>query len=145
MPDFARTTSMKIDRAARCVLLSITVFVINPVSAAELRCPPRLPGAHAGFERVGPVPTAHWLLHDMRLFDGLEGEELKTAPAELAPDSSHENRGGFTSIWKFDGTGNLLLVCTYNGSGTYYRALTRQPPTRCISQSENGLTQAWCQ
>lgn len=128
---------------AAFVAMSLAMLGGSP-AVAELRCPPRLPGAHAGFEQVGPIPMAHWLLSQMRLFDGLPGEELKAAPADLAPDKTVERRGGFTSTWSFGASGDLLIVCAYNGSKTYYRARPGSLPSRCTMRNDNGLTQAWC-
>jgi hypothetical protein len=124
--------------------LGVAVAAANPASSAELRCPPRLPGLHPGFEQMGPVPAAHWLLWRMRLFDGAPGEELKAYPAELAPDSSVERNRGLTSTWRFAGKQNLLMVCTYDGSGTYYRARVSPIPKTCTLQDDGGLVQAWC-
>jgi hypothetical protein len=124
--------------------LMLTALWVHPLAAAELRCPPKLPSAQAGFEQVGPVPTAHWQLKGMRLFDGPPGEELKPSPAELAPDATTGGRAGFTSTWRFAGTEDLLLVCLYNGSGTYFRARPKPLPTGCTLRNSNGLTQAWC-
>jgi hypothetical protein len=130
---------------AHAVALTLAVLTTTPLAAAEVRCPPRLPGMHQGFEQVGPVPAAHWLLRTMRLFDGPPGEERKQAPADLAPDQTVERPGGYTSTWQFGGTGDLLMVCTYNGSGTYYRALLHPLPTRCTFQDDNHLRQGWCE
>jgi len=80
----------------------------------------------------------------MKLFDGPPGEELKAVPADLAPDRTRERSGGFTSAWRFAGNEDLLMVCTYDGSGTYYRARPSPLPSRCTLRNENGLTQAWC-
>jgi hypothetical protein len=104
-----------------------------------------MPGIHGGFEQAGPVPTAHWQLRRLRLFDGSPGEELKTAPAELAPDGTTEHRGGFTSTWRFEGNEELLMVCDYNGSQTRYFASPRPLPRGCIMERTDGLTQAWCE
>jgi hypothetical protein len=127
------------------VTLALVSVVRSPATAAELRCPPRMPGPHEGFEQVGPVPTAHWLLRDMRLFDGPPGEELKDAPTELAPDRTLRQRDRFTSSWRFAGDESLLMVCRYNGSGTYYRARFPKLPTSCSIRDDNGLRQAWCE
>jgi hypothetical protein len=115
------------------------------LAAAELRCPPRLPGPHPGFERVGPIPTAHWLLRHMKLYEGAPGEELKSAPAQLAPDNSSERPGGYTAVWRFGGIRDLLIVCTYDGSGTYYRAQPSPVPASCTVRDDKGLIQAWCE
>jgi len=80
----------------------------------------------------------------MRLFDGPPGEELKTSPAELAPDSTRLTRGGFDSTWRFAGDEDLLMVCIYNGSGTYYRARPRPLPRACFLRKDNEVTRAWC-
>jgi hypothetical protein len=125
--------------------LILALIVSAPSHAIELRCPPRLPGPHPGFEQVGPVPTAHWLLRRMRLFDGPPGEELKSAPAELAPDRTTERRGGLTSTWRFAGEEDLLVVCIYDGSGTYYRAGPHPLPEKCTVRDDNGLSLAWCE
>src|SRR5580658_8394716 len=92
-------------------------FAATPALAAEQHCPPRLPGPHPGFEQSGPVPAAHWLLWGMKLFDGRPG---KIPPPEFAPDSKAERRDGITLVWRFTLDQDLLMVCVYNGSGTYY-------------------------
>jgi hypothetical protein len=101
-----------------------------------------LPGPHAGFEQVGPVPAAHWLLWRMRLFNSPPGKE---APAELAPGQTVAGRGGFTSTWQLAGNEDLLMVCLYEGSRTTYRARPQPLPARCTLRDDNGLTQAWCE
>jgi len=80
----------------------------------------------------------------MRLFDGPPGEELKAYPAELAPDGTVERNRGFTSTWRFAGNENLLMVCTYDGSRTYYWAHVSPVPKACTLQDDGGLVQAWC-
>jgi hypothetical protein len=81
----------------------------------------------------------------MRLFDGPPGEELKSSPAELAPDTTKVERGrGFTSTWRFAGSENLLMVCTFDGSRTYYRARVSPIPKTCTLHDDGGLVQAWC-
>jgi hypothetical protein len=126
-------------------LLAISVLAMTSPTQAALRCPPLMPSVHTGFARSGPVPTAHWQLWKMRLFDGLPGEELKTSPAELAPDSTTAHRGGFTSTWTFAGNETLLMVCVYNGSGTYYYASPGPLTRSCVAERSHGLTQAWCE
>jgi hypothetical protein len=130
---------------AGILFFGLTALIATPLSAAELRCPPLLPGPHPGFDQVGPIPTAHWQLAHMRLFDGPPGEETKEAPAELAPDTSKKHRGGFTNIWSFGGSENLLMVCAYDGSRTYYRTTVRALPKSCTEESNKGLVQGWCQ
>lgn len=112
------------------------------LSAAELHCPPRLPGPHAGFERSGPIPAAHWLLWRMRLFDGHPGNEARK---EFAPDDKIERRDGSTSVWRFIADQDLLVVCLYDGSGSYYFAYHQSPPGRCVMDDNNGLIRAWCE
>ena len=123
---------------------TLLILISLSVSAATLTCPPSLPSTHPGFEQVGPVPTAHWQLKDMRLFDGPPGEETKPAPAQLAPDGTVTHQGGHTSTWKFGGKENLLVVCAYNGSATYYRARPNPPPKLCTLRQDRGLTRGWC-
>ena len=122
-------------------ILSIA-FGIGPVDAAELRCPPRLPGPHPGFEQVGPVPAAHWLLWRMQLFDARNGKE---APTELAPGGTVERRDAFTLTWHLTGHEDLVMACLYEGSGTWYRARPQPPPASCTMRNDDGLTQAWCE
>jgi hypothetical protein len=129
-------------RAACLLALAAPVLTVHGASEARTRCPPRLPGPHAGFQRVGPVPSAHWTLYGMRLFDAIADGK---APVELAPDSTHENWGVSTEVWRLTGGEPLLIVCVYDGSGTYYRTLPDPAPTRCISHNDNGLLQAWCE
>jgi hypothetical protein len=127
------------------ILLAISIQATNSPAAAALRCPPLMPSVHTGFELSGPVPTAHWQLWEMRLFDGQPGEELKTSPAELAPVNTTGHRGGFTSTWTFAGNENLLMVCVYNGSRTYYFGSPGPLTRSCIMERTYGLTQAWCE
>jgi hypothetical protein len=117
-------------------------FAATPALATELRCPPRLPGPHPGFEQSGPVPAAHWLLWGMKLFDGRPG---KNPPPEFAPDNTVERRDGVTLVWRFTLNQDLLMVCVYNGSGTYYYTQRQAPPGLCVMDDDNGLTRAWCQ
>ena len=121
--------------------LVLLATAINPLSAAELRCPPRIPGPHPGFAQVGPVPTAHWLLHRMRLFDVPSGEAAK----ELPPGAIVKQRDGFTLSWNLTGSDSPLMICYYNGSGTYYLARVGPTPSRCTMRDDNGLRQAWCE
>jgi len=132
---------MKRGEVAAC-LVTLTVMATTPVAAATLHCPPRLPGPHPGFEQIGPVPAAHWLLWRMRLFNVPPG---KDTPTELLPAPPSVRRGGFTLTWHLTGTEGLLMACLYNGSGTYYRARLQSPPTDCTMQNDDGLTQAWCE
>jgi hypothetical protein len=129
----------------RAVIFGLAMVSVTPAGAAELRCPPRLPGMHPGFEQVGPIPSDHWLLSNMRLFDGPPGEELKRAPADLAPDQTVAHPGGFTSAWSFADSEVPLMVCTYNGSATYYRARPHRLLKSCYLRNDDGLTQAWCE
>ena len=128
--------------AAVALQFGLMALAVSPVSAADLRCPPRLPGPHPGFEQVGPVPTAHWLLWRMRLFDVPPGNDPAT---ELAPSLTFEHRDVFTLTWHIGGDDDLLMLCLYDGSGTYYRARLRPPPADCILRDDNGLTQALCE
>jgi hypothetical protein len=125
--------------------LAMTALAASPLTAAELRCPPRLPGTHAGFEQVGPVPAAHWLLRRMRLFNVPLDATSKTPPAELLPDRTVEHGDVAISTWRFAGNENLLMVCSYNGSGTYYVSRVRPPPTSCAMLDTDGLRRAWCE
>jgi hypothetical protein len=132
---------MRISTLLLSCWISVVSIFATPVSAAEQRCPPRLPGEHAGFTQVGPVPTAHWLLWRMRLFDGSPDQ---TKQREYAPDDTIETRDGLLLVWRFRLPENFLMVCLYNGSGTYYVARRQAPAGRCIMNDDNGLTQAWC-
>ena len=121
------------------LLVSLTV---RPLAAATLHCPPRLPGLHPGFEQVGPVPTAHWLLWRLQLFQLPPGENTA---AELPPASTAVRRDGFTLTWHLAGAGDVQMLCLYDGSATYYRARLQPPPTACTLQNNNGLAQGWCE
>jgi hypothetical protein len=123
-------------------MFGLMILAASPLSAADLRCPPRLPGPHPGFEQVGPIPTAHWLLWRMQLFAAPPGRE---APAELAPGQTIERSDSLTLTWHLAGNEDLLMICLYDGSGTYYRARPRPVPTSCTMRNDNGLTQAWCE
>ncbi len=123
-------------------MLALAVVAMVPAFAAEVRCPPRLPGPHLGFEQVGPVPAAHWLLWRMRLFYVPRG---KNARNELKPDQSVPGPDEFTMIWRPTGNDDLLIECFYNGSGTYYRARSHPLPATCIMRAAGGLTRAWCE
>ena len=122
----------------------VAAFVTHPLTAADVRCPPRLPGPHPGFEQIGPVPAAHWLLHRMRLFDVAAARQNNEAPAEVHPERTVEGPDSFISTWRFTGNEDLVMICTYNGSGTYYRARLRALPSDCTIRDDNGLRQAWC-
>lgn len=80
----------------------------------------------------------------MRLFDIPQSDGQTSALAELAPASSGESRLGYTSIWRLGGSDDALMVCLYDGSGTYYQARLHPAPTICSAHDDNGLTQAWC-
>jgi len=132
----------KIGVAVRSCVITMAIITTTPLAAAELHCPPRLPGPHIGFERSGPIPAAHWLLWRMRLFDGHPGNDVRE---EFAPDDKIERRDGFTSVWRFTADQDLLMVCLYDGSGSYYFAYRQAPPARCVMDDNNGLTRAWCE
>ena len=123
-------------------LFGLMFVAISPHATATLRCPPRLPGPHPGFEQIGPVPTAHWLLWRLRLFDVPPN---KGTPAELLPAPPTLPRGGFTLSWHLTGTDDVQMQCLYDGSATYYRALLHPPPANCTLQNDAGLTLAWCE
>jgi hypothetical protein len=123
-------------------LFSALILLANPLFAAELRCPPRMPAAHPGFEQSGPVPAGHWRLRRMRVFDSRPGG---AAQSERAPDSTIQRRDGTTSIWRLTLTGDLLMVCIYDGAGTYYYARAEAQSERCVLDNDNGLTRAWCE
>jgi hypothetical protein len=95
-----------------------------------------------GFQQSGPVPAAHWLLWRMKLFDGRPG---KNSPPEFAPDNTAERHEGFTSVWRFTLNQDLVMVCIYRGSGTYYFAHRQAPPGLCVMDDDNGLARAWCE
>lgn len=135
---------MSSPRLSGILALGVAALAGNPLAAAAIRCPPRLPGPHAGFDQVGPVPAAHWLLRSMRLFDLPPAEQANDPATEVVPRSRIEAADGYTSTWRFTGNDDLLVVCTYNGSGTYYRARLHPPPARCTVQDTYGLRQAWC-
>lgn len=78
----------------------------------------------------------------MQLFDAPPG---KDEPTELAPAQTVERRDGFSLTWHFAGDEAPLMVCLYDGSGTYYRARPQQLPASCTMRNDNGLTQAWCE
>ena len=122
--------------------VTLTVLITQPLAAADLRCPPRLPGPHPGFEQVGPIPAAHWLLWRMRLFNSSPSRDQ---PVELTPGVTAERRDAVTLTWHPAGIDDLVMVCLYNGSGTYYRAHPRSLPASCTMRNDNGLTQAWCE
>jgi hypothetical protein len=81
----------------------------------------------------------------MKLFDGPPGVEASSAPTERAPDTTARRPDGFISTWRFAGHEDLLMVCLYDGSGTYYRARLSPPTTTCTMRNDNGLTRAWCE
>jgi hypothetical protein len=78
----------------------------------------------------------------MRLFEGQPGTDARK---QFAPDSTIERPGGYTAVWRFTLDEDLLMVCVYRGSGTYYYARRQAPPGRCVMNDDNGLTQAWCE
>ena len=124
------------------LIVAVSACAGRPACAADLFCPPRMPGPHPGFDQVGPVPAAHWLLRRMRLFDTTRSQG---AAKELAPGQTIGNGDGSTSTWRFSGNENLLMMCSYNGSGTYYVARPDPAPTLCVTHEDNGLTRAWCE
>jgi hypothetical protein len=77
----------------------------------------------------------------MRLYDAPPG----AAPKPLAPDDAVEFHDTVTETWRLSGGEHLLIVCDYNGSGTYYRARLGRPPARCVQHNDAGLTLAWCE
>jgi hypothetical protein len=121
---------------------SLVSLTFRPLAAATLHCPPRLPGPHAGFEQIGPVPTAHWLLWRLQLFNLPPGENR---PAELPPAPAAVRQDGFTLTWHLAGSGDVQMLCLYDGSATYYRARLHPPPATCTLQNNNGLAQGWCE
>jgi hypothetical protein len=138
---FPATTLAK--QSVRAALtIGLMIFAARPLAAAEVHCPPRLPGPHAGFERSGPIPAAHWLLWRMRLFGIGPGNDPHK---ELAPDDKIERGDGSTSVWRFTADQDLLMVCLYDGSGSYYFAYRQTAPGRCVMDDSNGLTRAWCE
>jgi hypothetical protein len=124
------------------LLGSLTFVTIRPLAGATLHCPPRLPGPHPGFEQIGPVPGAHWLLWRLRLFNLPPGQKT---PGELPSAPPAEHRNGFTLTWHMTGTGDVQMLCLYDGSATYYRVQLHPPPTTCTLQNDNGLARAWCE
>src|ERR1019366_7312292 len=40
--------------AMATLVFGLMALAVRPLSAADLRCPPTLPGPHPGFEQVGP-------------------------------------------------------------------------------------------
>jgi hypothetical protein len=129
-------------RTAGLSTFNLAVLATNPLPAATLRCPPRLPGPHPGFEQIGPVPAAHWLLWRMQLFNLPPN---KGTAAELVPAPATVRHDGFTLSWHLSGTGDVQMLCVYNGSGTYYGARLHPPPTACTLQNDGGLAQGWCE
>jgi hypothetical protein len=136
---------------ARACLAAAGMLALTAHSlfAANLYCPPRMPGPHPGFAQVGPVPAAHWLLRRMRLFDTAPYNAVGPNNAvgnEVRPEHHAEDRDSVTSTWHFAGGEHLLMVCLYNGSGTYYVARPNPPPALCVTHDDaNGLTRAWCE
>jgi hypothetical protein len=124
------------------LLFGLTFVTVGPLAAATLRCPPRLPGPHPGFEQIGRIPAAHWLLWRMQLFDLPQN---KGNPTELLPAPTTVRRDGFTLNWQLSGTTDVRMLCLYNGSGTYYAARLHPPPTSCTLQNDDGLAQGWCE
>lgn len=133
--------------AIKGFVLCLAALFPGPLQAAAvLRCPAELPSAHEGFEQVGPTPPTPKRLDGLRLFDGLPGEEAKAAPAELAPDRTKERgRSRLTAVWQLSGNGELLVVCTYRGSETHYRASPRPIPQSCTMERSAGHAIAYCE
>ena len=118
------------------------LFAGRAVAAVE--CPVVLPAPHTDFEQIGSSPAAGRPLSGLRLLDGAPGEEAKSAPVELAPDSTTRRRGGFINTWIFAGDEALLMVCNYHGTSTYYRAQPRPLPRTCTLRQDGGKTIARC-
>lgn len=136
---------MTVFRATRSAILGLVILVTRPPAVAALICPTQLPSSHFGFEQVGPTPSNSKRLKGFRLFDGPPGEESKTAPVELAPDHTSEQPGGWTQTWRFAGNEDLLMVCVYTGSATYYRAQPRPIPGVCAVESKSARIVARCE
>jgi hypothetical protein len=77
----------------------------------------------------------------MRLFDGRPSDGPR---AEIAPDSVIQRRDGSTMVWQVTAGEDLLVVCLYDGSGTYYYARWQDTPGRCVMDDSTGLILAWC-
>ena len=116
-----------------------------PLYAAGLRCPAELPSQDSRFEQVGSTPARPAPLEGMRLFDGTPGEEAKAAPAELAPDDEAEAGGSLNVAWRLSGSENLLMVCDYRKSATYYRANVQPAPRSCSMKRNARGTVAYCE
>lgn len=119
----------------------LAALLLSSPAVAALRCPPRLPGPHPGFEQVGPVPAAHWLLWGMQLFDA---PPERSSMRELVPDLTNRSGDSYTMTWHLAGVASPLMICRYNGSGTYYRARPSPVPTTCVLRDDDGLKQGWC-
>jgi hypothetical protein len=124
------------------LLIGLTFETVSPLAAATLRCPPRLPGPHPGFEQIGPLPTAHWLLWRMQVFDLPPN---KGNPTELLPAPATVRHDAFTLNWRPTSTDDMQIACLYNGSGTTYQARLHPPPTACTLQNYDGRAQGWCE
>jgi hypothetical protein len=81
----------------------------------------------------------------MRLFDGPPGEGGAQPAAEFAPDQAVMRTGGYFESWSFSEGRSPVMICLYDGSGTYYRARPDPPPTSCSLRNDDGLTLAWCE
>jgi hypothetical protein len=127
------------------VLIAMFAFAPQGAGAAQIVCPAQLPAAETSFEQVGPTPPKTATLDTMRLFDGPPGEEQRQFPAELAPDSAIQKHGTLTSTWIFAGNENLLLICDYRGTKTYYRTHVPHIPKTCTLHREAHQTTTSCE
>jgi hypothetical protein len=142
---FGRAQTARLRRIVFNFVLGVIALSCGSLSAAELRCPGRLPGPHPGFAQIGPIPTAHWLLWRMGLFTLPPDNDSQIPLLEREPDSTTPRPDGYIATWHFANPADLLMICVYDGSATYYQARPRPPPTSCTTVSDNGLTLAWCE
>ncbi len=125
--------------------LVVLLALAGCAHAAETSCPGRMPGPHAGFEQMGPLPPGKLPLRGIRLFDGPPGEESQAAPAELAPDDTTRHAGVETTRWRFAGDEHVLLVCSYRDTSSYYRMALPTVPGACsMTDAPDGVV-AGCQ
>ncbi len=126
------------------LLLVLVLVGMAGTAQAAIECPATLPGPHDRFELVGTVPAKVAVLDGLRLFDGQRGEENKTAPVELAPDSATNKAGGFATKWILGGDETVLMLCTYLGTNAYYRADIRPVPRVCTLTTGASKVTASC-
>jgi hypothetical protein len=100
---------------ALCLTVAVAVGAVEPP-----RCPATASGqAHLRAPdgwTAGAVEAVH-PFERIELFAGQMGEQIKEAPASLAPGDERRSGRRLTQVWSVGGeTGGVVLVCRYRGT-----------------------------